>query len=57
MTWLVFGSYWLPVTNEFLLSAFVKKDVTKGQRQRLKPEKDTKVSTFRFFIVEAISFE
>jgi hypothetical protein len=34
------------VTNEFLLSAFVKKNVTKGQRQRLKPAKDTKVSIF-----------
>ena len=34
------------MTNELLLLAFVKKNVTKGQRQRLKPKKDTKVSTF-----------
>jgi hypothetical protein len=46
MTWRVSGSYWLPVTNELLLPYFVKKNVTKGQRQRLKPKKDTKVSTF-----------
>jgi cytochrome c553 len=45
MTWLVSGSYWLRVTNELLLPYCVKKNVTKGQRQRLKPEKDTKVST------------
>jgi hypothetical protein len=46
MTWLVFGSYWLIVTNELLLPYCVKKNVTKGQRQRLKSKKDTKVSTF-----------
>lgn len=45
MTWRVSGSYWFLVTNELLLPYFVKKNVTKGQRQRLKSEKDTKVST------------
>ena len=30
--------------------------MTKGQRQRLKPKKDTKVSTYRFFGVEAMAF-
>jgi hypothetical protein len=34
------------MTNELLLPYFVKKNVTKGQRKRLKLKKDTKVSTF-----------
>jgi len=46
MTWRVSGSYWLSVTNELLLPYCVKKNVTKGQRKRLKLKKDTKVSTF-----------